>query len=98
MCMGENMKKTISSTIRVRCCPGYLSQRPSARNDQCRFFRAFSASRIFTIFFTSAAGRGLSTGKWIVPLDVLYCLSSSVSALITDAVGNKLQWSENAAN
>ena len=36
---------------------------------QRRFLRSFSASRAFTSFFTSAAGRGLSTGKRMVPLE-----------------------------
>src|SRR5204862_7806531 len=58
---------------------------------------SISAMRAFTIFFSRAAGRGLSTGKWIVPFDVWKSLSSFLNAFITDAVGNKLQWSKNAA-
>ena len=34
----------------------------------------------------------------MVPLDVEKPLSSSLSALITEEVGNRLQWFENAAN
>jgi hypothetical protein len=34
----------------------------------------------------------------MVPLDVEKPLSSFLNASITDAVGNKLQWLENAAN
>src|SRR5207248_9901576 len=52
----------------------------------------------FTSFLTSAAGSGLSVGKWMVPLDVVKPLSSLLNASITDAVGNKLQWLEKAAN
>jgi hypothetical protein len=59
---------------------------------------SFCATRAFTIFLTSAAGSGLSVGKWMVPLDVENPFSSFLYASITDAVGNKLQWSENAAN
>ena len=54
--------------------------------------------RAFTIFFTRATGRGLSTGKWMVPLEVSNPLSSFLNAWITDAPGNRLQWFENAAN
>jgi hypothetical protein len=46
----------------------------------------------------SAIGSGLSVGKWTVPLEVEKPLSSSLNSLITEAVGNRLQWSENAAN
>jgi len=65
---------------------------------QRRFLLSFCASRAFTSFLTSVAGSGLSVGKWMVPLDVEKPFSSSLNASITDAVGNKLQWSENAAN
>jgi len=34
----------------------------------------------------------------MVPLEVLYPLRSFLNAWITDAVGKKLQWFENAAN
>src|SRR5260370_16720165 len=54
--------------------------------------------RAFTSFLTRAAERGLSTGKWMVPLDVEKPLSSFLNASITDEPGNKLQWLENAAN
>jgi len=37
---------------------------------QRRFLCSFSAIRAFTSFFTRVAGRGLSTGKRMVPLDV----------------------------
>ena len=37
-------------------------------------------------------------GKWMVPLDVEKPLRSFLNAAITEAVGNKLQWFENAAN
>src|SRR5882762_9789190 len=37
-------------------------------------------------------------GKWFVPLDVEKLLSSFLNFSITAAVGNKLQWSEKAAN
>lgn len=33
------------------------------------FLCSFSATRAFTIFFRTAAGSGLSTGKRMVPLD-----------------------------
>ena len=65
---------------------------------QRRFLLSFCATRAFTIFFTSAVGSGLSVGNWMVPLDVEKPLSSFLNASITDAVGNKLQWLENAAN
>ena len=42
-----------------------------AHGDAYAFLASFCATRAFTIFFTSAAGRGLSTGNWIVPLAVL---------------------------
>ena len=40
----------------------------------------------------------MSVGKWMVPLDVEKPLSSFLNASTTEAVGNKLQWFENAAN
>src|SRR3982074_959463 len=62
------------------------------------FLLSICATRAFANFLTRAAGSGLSVGKWMVPLDVEKPLSSFLNASITDAVGNKLQWSENAAN
>src|SRR5438128_2894905 len=68
-----------------------------SRTGQRRFLPSTSATRAFTIFFSRAAGRGLSTGKWMVPFDTWKSSSSSLNFAITDAVGNRLQWSENAA-
>src|ERR1700688_3766306 len=65
---------------------------------QRRSLLAICATRICTIFLTSAAGSGLSVGKGMVPLDVEKPFSSFLKASITDAVGKKLQWFENAAN
>src|SRR2546421_11221618 len=65
---------------------------------QRRFLLSFCATRAFTSFLTSAVGSGLSVGKWMVPLDVEKPFSSFLNASITEAVGNKLQWFENAAN
>src|SRR5713101_5426746 len=65
---------------------------------QRRFLLSFCATRAFTSFLTSAVGSGLSVGKWMVPLDVAKPLSSFLNASTTEAVGNKLQWFENAAN
>src|ERR1700674_350826 len=69
---------------------GQLSQR--------RFLLSICATRAFTSFLMSAVGTVLSVGKWMVPLDVENPFSSFLNASITDAVGNKLQWFENAAN
>ena len=66
--------------------------------DQRRFLLSLCVTRAFTNFLISAVGTGLSTGKWMVPLEVEKSLSSSLNASITEAVGNKLQWFENAAN
>src|ERR1700681_2184772 len=63
-----------------------------------RFLLSFCATRAFTSFLISAVGTGLSVENWMVPLDVEKPLSSFLKASITDAVGNKLQWFENAAN
>ena len=65
---------------------------------QRRFLLSFCATRAFTSFLTSAAGSGLSVGKWMVPLDVENPLSSFLNASTTEAVGDKLQWFEKAAN
>src|ERR1700676_1278211 len=65
---------------------------------QRRFLLSFCATRSFTIFLTSAAGSGLSVGNWMVPLDVEKPFGSFLKASITDAVGKKLQWLENAGN
>ena len=67
------------------------------RTHQRRVLLSFCATRAFTSFLMSAAGIGLSKGKWIVPLDVEKSLSSVLNASITDGVGNKLQCFENAA-
>jgi hypothetical protein len=40
----------------------------------------------------------LFVGNRMIPLDVEKFFSSFWNVSITDAVGNKLQWSENAAN
>ncbi len=72
--------------------------RPRGQPGQRRFLLSFCATRAFTSFLTSALGSGLSVGNWMVPLDVEKPLSSFLNAAITDAVGNKLQWFENAAN
>src|ERR1035438_501502 len=63
-----------------------------------RFLLSTCATRAFTSFLTSAIGSGLSIGKWMVPLEVEKPFSSSLKASTTAAVGNKLQWFENAAN
>src|SRR3989442_6432329 len=65
---------------------------------QRRILLSFCATRAFTSFLISAVGSGLSVGKWMVPLDVEKPLSSFLNTSITDAVRNKLQWLENAAN
>src|SRR5947209_20402040 len=74
------------------------NERARGRSGQLRFLLSFCATRAFTSFLTSAVGSGLSMGKWMVPLDVEKPLSSFLNASITDEVGNKLQWFENAAN
>src|SRR3989442_3040942 len=71
---------------------------PAGQPDQGRFLLSICATRAFTSFLTSAVGNGLSVGKWMVPLDVEKPLSSFLNASTTEAVGNKLQWCENAAN
>src|SRR5207245_1364764 len=55
-------------------------------------------TRGFTSFLASAVGSGLFVGKWMVPLDVEKPLSSFLNASTTEAVGNKLQCFEKAAN
>ncbi len=65
---------------------------------QRRFLLSFWATRAFTNFLISAVGRDLFVGNWIVPLDVEKGLSSFLNFSIIAAVGNKLQWSEKAAN
>src|SRR6266481_132786 len=67
-------------------------------NDQRRFLLSVCATRAFTNFLTSAMGRGLFVGNWMVPLDVEKGLSSFLNFSIIAAVGNKLQCSEKAAN
>ena len=73
-------------------------RRSRGQPGQRRFLLSFCATRAFTSLLTSAVGSGLSVGKWMVPLEVKKALSSFLNASITAAVGNKLQWSENAAN
>src|SRR5690242_12947018 len=55
------------------------------------------ATRALTTFLIKAMGRGLSRGKWMVPLEVEKFFSSCLKDSITDAVGNRLRWSEKAA-
>src|SRR5881296_1351376 len=57
----------------------------------CRHrFRSFCATRALTSFRTSAAGRGLSAVKRMVPLDVSYDASSCLNAFRA-VPGKKLQ-------
>src|SRR6185437_9701484 len=79
-------RRRSQTIIRVTPKPFHLFARAS-----------FSLIRVRTSFFTSVAGKGLLVGNRIVPLDVLYDLSSSSCALIGAAPGKKLQWSLNAA-
>jgi hypothetical protein len=89
-----SLSKTIPAPLSSFSKRRTFSSQPGQR---C-FFLSFCATRAFTSFLTSAVGSGLSVGKWMVPLDVERPLSSFLNASITDAVGNKLQWLENAAN
>src|ERR1700738_3785874 len=70
---------------------------PANRKDQLRSAFSHCATRAFTIFLISAAGSALSVENCTVPFDVVNPSSSSLNSSITDAVGNKLQCSENAA-
>src|ERR1700737_4433417 len=67
------------------------------RKGQLRSAFSHCATRAFTNFLISAVGNALSVGNWIVPFEVVNPASSSLNSSITDAVGNKLQCSENAA-
>lgn len=58
---------------------------------------SFCTTRALTIFLINSTGMGLSVGKCTVPLDVEKPFSSSLNCSITAAVGNRLQWLENAA-
>src|SRR5712664_436390 len=78
--------------------PRIVAAKHRFRVRQRRFLLSICATRAFTSFLTSEAGRGLSVGNWMVPLDMVKPLSSFLNASITDAVGNKLQCLENAAN
>src|ERR1700686_1401855 len=75
---------------------GYVSRRQGP--GQRRSLLSLCATRTFTSFLMSVIGSGLSVGKWMVPLDVEKPLSSFLNASITEAVGNRLQWVEKAAN
>src|ERR1700734_26157 len=70
-------------------------------NDSARLAQShslFSATRVFTIFFSSESGKGLSDGNRIVPLEVGKPSSSFANFSITpDPVGKRLQWFLNAA-
>src|SRR6267378_5150990 len=103
--------RPLITSTETRCVTGAATQAEAmqaeaiARNiqtgaqaDQRSFLRWFSAMRALTSFFTRATGRGLSSGNWMVPLDVEKPLSSFLKASMTDEPGNKLQWFENAAN
>src|SRR5215469_4921849 len=48
----------------------FLRRRPQKSGVQTRCFAASCARRAFTIFLTSAVGKGLSSGNWMVPLEV----------------------------
>jgi len=56
------------------------------------------ATRAFTIVLIRGIGRGLSNRKWMVPLEVEKAFSWFLNLSMIAAVGNKLQWSEKAAN
>jgi len=85
-----------SASGRQDCLPHTPSQVPTGQ--RC-FLCSFSAIRALTSFFTRTAGRGLSTGKRMAPLDASKSLSSFLNASITDElIGYRPQWFENAAN
>lgn len=95
----SNFEWTFASGGPVEPAVNWLSSDLSRSRSDHRFcFCSFCATRAFTTFLISAVGNGLSNGKWMVPFDVEKPLSSFSNALITEAVGNKLQWSANAAN
>src|SRR6266849_9855286 len=75
-----------------------VKNRSRGQRRQRRFLLSICAIRAFTSFLIRAVGSGLSVGKWMVPLDVEKPLSSFLNASITAAVGNRLQWSDNAVN
>ena len=81
--------------VRAYCLPlDPALPRAAARH----FFLSFSATRPFTNFFTNLAANGLFNGNCIVPFDVRNFPNSFAFASITATLmGNKLQWSENAA-
>jgi len=57
-------------TLSQNCRGVYPPCFPFWQRRQPRFLFSICATRAFTIFFTSAAGSGLSVGKWMVPLEV----------------------------
>src|SRR5438552_2418405 len=59
--------------------------------------RSFCAIRALTSLRTSVAGRGLSTVKRMVPLEVSYDASALLYALVRAVLMKRLQWSLNAA-
>ena len=67
--------------------------------DQSPQFLAFIfATRTGTCLLMIPNWQWPVVGKWMVPFDVEKLLSSRLNSSITEAVGNKLQWSENQAN
>src|SRR3989442_6029923 len=58
---------------------------------------SFCAIRAFTSFRTSAAGRGFSIVKRMVPLDVWYGASAFLCACVSAVLMKRLQGSLNAA-
>src|SRR5260370_24555240 len=90
--VATNFRAGVQSTVLE------VMNRFRGQSGQRRFLLSFCATRAFTSFLTSAAGSGLSVGKWMVPLDFAKPLNSFLNSSITDAVGNKLQWFEHAAN
>src|SRR5260370_22325157 len=65
---------------------------------QRRFLAAIWARRAFTIFLSSEAGKGLSIGNWMVPLEMVKGFRSFLNCSMILAVGKMLQCFAKTAN
>src|SRR5260370_32919003 len=90
--VATNFRAGVQSTVLE------VMNRFRGQSGQRRFLLSFCATRAFTSFLTSAAGSGLSVGKWMVPFDLAKPFRSALDASLTGAAGNKLPRVENAAD
>jgi hypothetical protein len=70
ICLARNRTSSIPEFTFRGCHPFCVGLVDDLDDLDLLALASFSAMRALTIFFTSDSGRGLSAGKWMVPLEV----------------------------